>query len=62
MAFHPDMWIEAATYLEQASKQLAEKGVCSISDVCLVSWLKYSVLAFVFLCSFSSAHKIAESR
>ena len=28
LSHHPDIWIEAALYLEQASKLLAEKGVC----------------------------------
>jgi hypothetical protein len=36
LSHHPDIWIEAAMYLEQASKLLAEKGVCDIDDVILV--------------------------
>ena len=28
LAYHPDIWIEAAAYLEQSSKILTEKGVC----------------------------------
>jgi len=28
LGHHPDVWIEAAAYLEQASKLLSEKGVC----------------------------------
>ena len=27
LAYHPDVWIEAANYLEQSSKILTEKGV-----------------------------------
>ena len=29
LAYHPDVWIEAASYLEQSSKILTEKGVMS---------------------------------
>lgn len=28
LGHHPDVWYEAAQYLEQSSKLLAEKGVC----------------------------------
>lgn len=28
LGHHPDIWYEAATYLEQSSKILTEKGVC----------------------------------
>ena len=28
LGHHPDVWIEAAAYVEQASKLLTEKGVC----------------------------------
>ena len=28
LGHHPDIWYEAAQYLEQSSKLLAEKGVC----------------------------------
>ena len=28
LGHHPDVWIEAAAYVEQASKLLSEKGVC----------------------------------
>lgn len=31
MGFNPDIWCEAASYLETTSKQLAEKGVGSHS-------------------------------
>ena len=27
LGYHPDIWIEAATYLEHSSKILTEKGV-----------------------------------
>lgn len=27
LGYHPDIWIEAASYLEQSSKLLSEKGV-----------------------------------
>ena len=27
LAYHPDVWIEAANYLEQSSQTLTEKGV-----------------------------------
>lgn len=30
LGHHPDIWYEAAQYLEQSSKLLAEKGVCVI--------------------------------
>ena len=30
MAHHPDIWIEAAVFLEQASKLLGEKGVSDV--------------------------------
>lgn len=39
LGHHPDIWYEAASYLEQASKLLAEKGVRLIlllSSACLV--------------------------
>lgn len=29
LGHHPDIWYEAATYLEQSSKILTEKGVCT---------------------------------
>ena len=32
LAYHPDIWIEAAAYLEQSSKILTEKGVSVITD------------------------------
>lgn len=31
LSHHPDIWIEAAAYVEQASKLLSEKGVCFFS-------------------------------
>lgn len=30
LGHHPDIWYEAAQYLEQSSKLLAEKGVSSL--------------------------------
>lgn len=29
LGHHPDIWYEAATYLEESSKILTEKGVCT---------------------------------
>lgn len=38
LGHHPDVWYEAAQYLEQSSKLLAEKGVRSLKNLshCLV--------------------------
>ena len=36
LAYHPDIWIEAAAYLEQSSKILTEKGV---SVMCLAAYI-----------------------
>ena len=33
LGHHPDIWIEAAFYLEQTSRILAEKGVSKLSFV-----------------------------
>jgi hypothetical protein len=30
LGHHPDIWLEAASYLVQSSKTMAEKGVCSV--------------------------------
>lgn len=34
LGHHPDIWYEAAQYLEQSSKLLAEKGVSITFDPC----------------------------
>lgn len=33
LGHHPDVWYEAAQYLEQSSKLLAEKGVCALTFI-----------------------------
>ncbi len=39
LGHHPDIWIEAALYLEQSSKLLTEKGV---SESCNIYYMKKS--------------------
>lgn len=36
LGHHPDIWYEAAQYLEQSSKLLAEKGVRGCDYKCVV--------------------------
>jgi len=40
LGHHPDIWYEAAQYLEQSSKLLAEKGVSRLTLVCFLISLR----------------------
>ena len=39
LTHHPDIWYEAALYLEHTAKLLTEKGVCIVQLRCPVSYI-----------------------
>ena len=50
LGFHPDIWIEAATYLEHSSKILTEKGVCYHTS----RWTTFSTKLWIIINFFSN--------